>query len=71
MIEFPTGTPLNGDWSWVEDDYSSHPRLIAHRGASGTHPEHTMMAYNAAIQQGADYIECDILMTRVGADCWI
>lgn len=40
--------------------------VIAHRGASGERPEHTMGAYRLAITQGADYIEPDLVMTRDG-----
>ena len=29
-------------------------QIIAHRGASGTHPEHTIGAYEAAVAEGAD-----------------
>jgi glycerophosphoryl diester phosphodiesterase len=45
----------------------ARPRIvIAHRGASGERPEHTMDAYRLAIEQGADYIEPDLVMTRDG-----
>jgi len=40
--------------------------IIAHRGASGYRPEHTLMAYELAIEQGADYIEPDLVMTKDG-----
>jgi len=40
------------------------PIVIGHRGASGTVPEHTLLAYFIAIQQGADYVEPDLVMTR-------
>lgn len=40
--------------------------VIAHRGASGYLPEHTLPAYRLAIQLGADYIEPDLVMTRDG-----
>lgn len=40
--------------------------VIAHRGASGERPEHTLGAYGLAIAQGADYIEPDLVMTRDG-----
>ena len=43
------------------------PLIIAHRGASGDLPEHTIEAYTLAIQQGADYIEPDLVMTQDGA----
>src|SRR5262245_13223856 len=42
------------------------PILIAHRGASGYLPEHTLSAYALAILQGADYIEPDLVATRDG-----
>ncbi len=41
--------------------------VIAHRGASGERPEHTLDSYQLAIDQGADYIEPDLVMTRDGA----
>ncbi len=40
--------------------------VIAHRGASGYRPEHTLAAYELAIQQGADVIEPDLVMTKDG-----
>lgn len=40
--------------------------VIAHRGASGERPEHTLASYQRAIEQGADYIEPDLVMTRDG-----
>lgn len=42
------------------------PLLIAHRGASGYLPEHTLAAYELAIAQGADYIEPDLVMSKDG-----
>ncbi len=44
----------------------TRPRIIAHRGASGMRPEHTLAAYELAIDQGADYIEPDLVMTKDG-----
>jgi glycerophosphoryl diester phosphodiesterase len=44
----------------------AHPLIIAHRGASGERPEHTRAAYELAIQQGADFIEPDLVMSRDG-----
>jgi glycerophosphoryl diester phosphodiesterase len=43
------------------------PLVIAHRGASGYRPEHTLAAYELAIEQGADFIEPDLVVTRDGA----
>ena len=45
---------------------SPSPVVIAHRGASGERPEHTRAAYELAIDQGADFIEPDLVMTRDG-----
>jgi len=42
------------------------PLVIAHRGASGERPEHTLAAYELAIDQGADFIEPDLVATRDG-----
>jgi len=42
------------------------PWLIAHRGASAHRPEHTLAAYALAIEQGADAVEPDLVMTRDG-----
>lgn len=42
------------------------PLIIAHRGASGYRPEHTLAAYELAIEQGADFIEPDLVATRDG-----
>jgi glycerophosphoryl diester phosphodiesterase len=40
--------------------------VIAHRGASGERPEHTIESYRLAIEEGADYIEPDLVMTHDG-----
>jgi glycerophosphoryl diester phosphodiesterase len=40
------------------------PIVIAHRGASGSRPEHTLAAYELAIEQGADFIEPDLVLTK-------
>ncbi len=42
------------------------PIVIAHRGASADRPEHTLGAYALAIEQGADYVEPDLVITRDG-----
>ena len=39
-------------------------QVIAHRGASGYAPEHTSAAYLLAIQQGADFVEQDLVLTK-------
>ena len=40
--------------------------LVAHRGASAYAPEHTLAAYRLAIEQGADYVEQDLAVTKDG-----
>jgi glycerophosphoryl diester phosphodiesterase len=40
------------------------PIVIAHRGASADRPEHTLAAYALAIEQGADFIEPDLVSTK-------
>lgn len=45
---------------------TGRPFVIAHRGASGYAPEHTLPGYFIAIQQGADYVEPDLVITRDG-----
>lgn len=50
----------------IDAQLPSRPTLIGHRGASGYRPEHTLAAYQLAIQQGADLIEPDVVVTRDG-----
>jgi glycerophosphoryl diester phosphodiesterase len=42
------------------------PAVVAHRGASGYRPEHTLASYRTAIAMGADDIELDLISTRDG-----
>ena len=44
----------------------STPFLVAHRGASAYAPEHTLAAYRLALEQGADYVEQDLTLTKDG-----
>ena len=44
----------------------ARPIVIAHRGASGYVPEHTLGGYALAIEMGADFIEPDLVMTKDG-----
>ncbi|WP_165838194.1 glycerophosphodiester phosphodiesterase [Pontibacter arcticus] len=55
VIQLPSKT-LNG----------KAPLIIGHRGSSGMRPDHTLEAYTLAIEQGADYIESDLVMTKDG-----
>ena len=43
-----------------------HPFVVAHRGASADRPEHTLAAYQLALEEGADGVECDVRLTRDG-----
>ncbi|MGV0792067.1 glycerophosphodiester phosphodiesterase [Mycolicibacterium sp. XJ1819] len=45
---------------------AGRPFVVAHRGASADRPEHTLAAYELALQQGADGVECDVRLTRDG-----
>jgi glycerophosphoryl diester phosphodiesterase len=45
---------------------SARPIVIAHRGASGHRPEHTLAAYTLAVEMGADFIEPDLVSTKDG-----
>ena len=40
--------------------------LVAHRGASAYAPEHTAAAYTLAMEQGADFVEQDLAVTKDG-----
>lgn len=42
---------------------SGKPAVVAHRGASADLPEHTLGAYELALTQGADGLECDVRLT--------
>ena len=41
--------------------------VLGHRGASALRPEHTLASYGQAIEDGADFVEPDLVMTRDGA----
>jgi glycerophosphoryl diester phosphodiesterase len=43
-----------------------HPVVVAHRGSSAAHAEHTLGAYELALAEGADSLECDVRLTRDG-----
>ncbi|MGK2881823.1 MAG: glycerophosphodiester phosphodiesterase [Mycobacterium sp.] len=50
----------------AEGAASSHPFVVAHRGASAERPEHTLAAYELALREGADGVECDVRLSRDG-----
>ena len=43
-----------------------HPLVIAHRGCSGERPEESRLAYELAVDEGADFIEPDLVPTKDG-----
>ena len=42
------------------------PQIVAHRGSSATNAEHTLGAYVAALDEGAEALECDVRLTADG-----
>jgi glycerophosphoryl diester phosphodiesterase len=41
-------------------------QVVAHRGSSAAQAEHTLAAYELALEEGADALECDVRLTRDG-----
>jgi len=57
--------PVSAQGEALEENAKvARPLVIAHRGASGDRPEHTLAAYELAIDQGADFIEPDLVVTK-------
>ncbi|QUR69402.1 glycerophosphodiester phosphodiesterase [Mycobacterium spongiae] len=50
----------------ADEVLARHPHVVAHRGASASRPEHTLAAYDLALKEGADGVECDVRLTRDG-----
>jgi glycerophosphoryl diester phosphodiesterase len=63
LLEAPIPTPNEFNLNTLE---GQTPIVIGHRGASGLRPEHTLEAYALAIEQGADFIEPDLVSTKDG-----
>lgn len=63
LLEAPIPTPNSQNIRTLTGDI---PIVIGHRGASGYRPEHTLAAYELAIDMGADFIEPDIVSTKDG-----
>lgn len=55
---------FSGALAALPKDSQSKPLVIAHRGASGYLPEHTLEAYRMAMRMGADIIETDLVVTK-------
>ncbi len=52
--------------SMANDAQYQRKTLVAHRGASAYAPEHTLAAYRLALEQGADFVEQDLQITKDG-----
>lgn len=63
LLDAPIATPNLDNLKTLDGEA---PIVIGHRGASGLRPEHTLAAYELAIEQGADYIEPDLVSTKDG-----
>jgi glycerophosphoryl diester phosphodiesterase len=63
LLEAPIPTPNIVELNTLN---GQDPLVIGHRGASGERPEHTLEAYELAIEQGADFIEPDLVITKDG-----
>ncbi|XP_078430172.1 glycerophosphodiester phosphodiesterase GDPD6-like isoform X1 [Wolffia australiana] len=61
---YPLPSKLNKDKQKLQ---TFRPYNIAHRGSNGEYPEETAAGYMRAIEEGADFIETDILATKDGA----
>lgn len=60
-------TPTKFDHGLDSPITTARPLVIGHRGASGVLPEHTRRSYEQAIADGADVIECDVVVTSDAA----
>ena len=64
LLHLACGLPVLGEHASTLD--GKPPLVIAHRGASGYRPEHTLAGYELAIEEGADFIEPDVVSTKDG-----
>jgi len=53
-----------GLFLWMSSAHGDGKAVIAHRGASGYLPEHTLEAYAMAYAMGVDYVEQDLVLTK-------
>ena len=60
LIGFCSAIPAMASYSTAE----GRPLNIAHRGLSSILPENTLEAFEAALYQGADFIELDVVYTK-------
>jgi hypothetical protein len=66
------GAPnVRKDWTWDPDQTGrdglpgGRPLILGHRGSCGMYPEHTSLSHEEAARQGADVLECDMVLTKV------
>jgi len=65
-LGMPVVNPVLGTANIQPPPRVRRPVVIAHRGASGQRPEHTLAAYELGAIQGADFIEPDLVITKDG-----
>lgn len=67
-IDCPWPVRLNSGtvMTFAEKPIAARVQVFAHRGASALRPEHTLAAYAKAIEDGADFVEPDLVMTKDG-----
>src|SRR5689334_7510543 len=53
-------------WATMTPMGEGRPQVVAHRGSSATNAEHTLGAYVAALDEGAEALECDVRLTADG-----
>jgi glycerophosphoryl diester phosphodiesterase len=66
MASVNDAAKADGGNSMVQNLNNKKPIIIAHRGASGYRPEHTIASYQIAIEMGTDFIEPDLVFTKDG-----
>lgn len=69
LSDFPiTPSAAIGCFSHISRNSSGQakPTIVSHNGASGVYPDSTNLAYDKAVEDGADYIDCTVQMTSDG-----
>ena len=66
VLACPAGPSMADPGAAAPRAPEARPIVIAHRGASGYRPEHTLEGYRLAIEMGADFIEPDLVATKDG-----
>jgi len=66
LLVFPIAVTVTAGSARMPQPPPSSKQLIAHRGASAYTPEHTIAAYRLALEQGADFVEQDLQISKDG-----